>query len=102
MNGRTVCDRVPRCRPRHGVGHRRADRGRQDLFGGRRCGPDAAGYRPSAELRDASGLRNRTIAEKLFVSETTVKAHLRSINVKLGAQSRTHAVAVARQRGWIA
>jgi len=41
----------------------------------------------------ADGHRNREIADRLFVSETTVKAHLRSINVKLGAQSRTHAVA---------
>jgi len=45
----------------------------------------------------AEGHGNRSMAERLFVSETTVKAHLRSINVKLGAQSRTHAIAVARQ-----
>lgn len=45
----------------------------------------------------ADGLRNREIAERIFVSETTVKAHLRSINLKLGAQNRTHAIALARQ-----
>lgn len=45
----------------------------------------------------ADGHRNRAIAERLFVSETTVKAHLRSINVKLGAHNRTHALALARQ-----
>jgi LuxR family maltose regulon positive regulatory protein len=45
----------------------------------------------------AEGDSNRSMAERLFVSETTVKAHLRSINVKLGTQSRTQAVAVARQ-----
>jgi len=50
----------------------------------------------------ASGHSNRIIAEKLFVSETTVKAHLRSVNVKLDTHSRTHAVAVARQHGWVA
>ncbi|MFT3799730.1 MAG: LuxR C-terminal-related transcriptional regulator [Burkholderiaceae bacterium] len=49
----------------------------------------------------ARGLRNRAIADRLFVSETTVKAHLRSINSKLGAHSRTHAVALARERGLI-
>jgi LuxR family transcriptional regulator, maltose regulon positive regulatory protein len=50
----------------------------------------------------AGGRRNREIAERLFVSETTVKAHLRNINVKLGTQSRTHAIAVARQLGLVA
>jgi LuxR family maltose regulon positive regulatory protein len=50
----------------------------------------------------ASGRRNRSIADMLFVTESTVKSHLRSINVKLGSQSRTHAVAIARERGWIA
>ncbi|MCY1206652.1 HTH-type transcriptional regulator MalT [compost metagenome] len=49
----------------------------------------------------AGGHRNRVIADRLFVSETTVKAHLRSINVKLGTQSRTHAVAVGRQLGLV-
>lgn len=50
----------------------------------------------------ADGLRNRAIAERLFVSETTVKAHLRSINVKLGAHTRTHALALARQMNLLA
>lgn len=50
----------------------------------------------------AGGQRNRDIADGLFVSETTVKAHLRSINVKLGTRSRTHALAVGRQLGLIA
>ena len=45
------------------------------------------------------GHRNRAIAEKLFVSELTVKSHLRRISAKLGAQSRTEVVAIARQRG---
>jgi LuxR family maltose regulon positive regulatory protein len=49
----------------------------------------------------SAGHRNRVIAEKLFVSELTVKSHLRKINAKLGAQNRTQAVAIGRTRGLI-
>jgi LuxR family transcriptional regulator, maltose regulon positive regulatory protein len=49
----------------------------------------------------SAGHRNRVIAEKLFVSELTVKAHLRKINAKLGAQNRTQAVAIGRAMGVI-
>ncbi|CAE6821600.1 LuxR C-terminal-related transcriptional regulator [Paraburkholderia domus] len=49
----------------------------------------------------SSGHRNRIIAEKLFISELTVKSHLRKINAKLGAQNRTQAVAIGRTRGLI-
>ena len=47
------------------------------------------------------GLSNRSIAEKLFLSETTVKAHLRNINSKLSASNRTESVAIARDLGLI-
>lgn len=47
----------------------------------------------------SAGLRNRVIAEKMFLSEFTIKSHLRNINAKLGAQGRTEAVAIARQKG---
>jgi LuxR family maltose regulon positive regulatory protein len=43
-----------------------------------------------------TGLRNTEIANKLFVSETTVRTHLRNISAKLGARSRTEAVSLAR------
>lgn len=49
----------------------------------------------------AEGLRNREIADKIFLSETTIKAHLRRIHSKLDAHSRTQAVAIARRHGWI-
>jgi LuxR family maltose regulon positive regulatory protein len=49
----------------------------------------------------STGCRNRAIGEKLFVSEFTVKAHLHRINSKLGAHSRTEAVAIGRARGLI-
>lgn len=49
----------------------------------------------------ALGYQNRIMAEKLFVSEATIKAHLRNINAKLSTHSRTHAIAVARQLGLV-
>lgn len=47
----------------------------------------------------AEGHANRVIAERMCVSESTVKSYLRSINAKLGAENRTHAVAIARRLG---
>jgi DNA-binding CsgD family transcriptional regulator len=46
-----------------------------------------------------AGLRNREIGERLFISEETVKIHLRHIMEKLGAKDRTHAAAIANRRG---
>ena len=47
----------------------------------------------------AGGNRNRDIAERLFISEETVKVHIRHIMEKLGASDRTQAVAIAVRRG---
>jgi len=47
------------------------------------------------------GNRNRNIAERLFISEETVKAHIKHILEKLGANDRTQAVTIAAQRGII-
>jgi DNA-binding NarL/FixJ family response regulator len=47
------------------------------------------------------GNRNRDIAERLFVSEHTVKTHLKHILGKLGASDRTHAITIAARRGII-
>jgi DNA-binding NarL/FixJ family response regulator len=47
------------------------------------------------------GNRNRDIAERLFISEETVKVHLKHIMEKLGASDRTQAVAIAVRRGII-
>ncbi|WP_325170223.1 LuxR C-terminal-related transcriptional regulator [Noviherbaspirillum pedocola] len=49
----------------------------------------------------AEGYSNSALAERLFVSDSTVRTHLRNINGKLNAQSRTQAVAVARKLGII-
>jgi LuxR family maltose regulon positive regulatory protein len=45
----------------------------------------------------ASGLSNQEIAEQLVLALGTVKAHLHNIYGKLGVQSRTQAVARARE-----
>ena len=47
----------------------------------------------------AGGNRNRDIAERLFISEETVKVHIRHIMEKLGASDRTQAIAIAVRRG---
>jgi DNA-binding CsgD family transcriptional regulator len=47
----------------------------------------------------AAGQRNRAIAGKLHISENTVKFHLRNIFRKVGASSRTEAIAMAHSKG---
>jgi NarL family two-component system response regulator LiaR len=49
----------------------------------------------------ASGLSNREIAEKIFVSENTVKTHSSRLFDKLGAKRRTQAVQLGKQAGLI-
>jgi DNA-binding NarL/FixJ family response regulator len=51
--------------------------------------------------RVAHGNRNRDIGEQLFISEETVKVHMKHIMEKLGASDRTQAVAIAIRRGII-
>ena len=47
----------------------------------------------------AQGLTNREIAEKLFVSENTVKTHSSRVFDKLGARRRTQAVQLGKEFG---
>lgn len=49
----------------------------------------------------ADGNTNRVIGEALGISEPTVKTHMSTILVKLGAGDRTHAVTLALKRGYI-
>ncbi|NPT42768.1 response regulator [Paraburkholderia sp. 1N] len=49
----------------------------------------------------ARGKSNKEIGGNLYISETTVKSHLRSVFTKLNVVSRTEAIAVATRRGLI-
>jgi|SRR3954467_1865236 DNA-binding NarL/FixJ family response regulator len=49
----------------------------------------------------AGGNRNRDIGDKLFITEETVKVHIKHIMEKLGATDRTQAVAIGVRRGII-
>ncbi|WP_257385491.1 response regulator transcription factor [Tahibacter caeni] len=47
----------------------------------------------------AAGNSNKVVAARLGISEETVKAHMKSILAKLGANDRTHAVTIGLRRG---
>ena len=49
----------------------------------------------------ARGNANKIIAAELSLTEETVKSHIRNILSKLGANDRTHAVAIGLKRGII-
>ena len=63
---------------------------------------DALTDREIDVLREvAAGNANKMVAQRLNVSEETVKAHMKNILSKLGANDRTHAVTIALKRGII-
>jgi DNA-binding NarL/FixJ family response regulator len=63
-------------------------------------GDDSLTEREIEVLRHiAGGNRNRDIANRLFISEETVKVHMKHIMEKLGATDRTQAIAIAVRRG---
>ncbi|HYQ84578.1 MAG TPA: LuxR C-terminal-related transcriptional regulator, partial [Rubrobacter sp.] len=49
----------------------------------------------------ARALSNREIAERLHLSETTVKRHLSNVYEKLGVHTRAEAARKALSEGWI-
>ncbi len=71
-----------------------------------RASPQKLEQRPTAREGQvlqliADGLVNREIGERLFLSEETVKSHVRHLLAKLQARSRAHAVAIGYRRGLI-
>ena len=49
----------------------------------------------------ADGMSNADVAQRLFISQETVKSHVRHILVKLEADTRTQAVAIALREAMI-
>jgi two-component system NarL family response regulator len=49
----------------------------------------------------AKGMDNRAIAQALYISEGTVKSHVKAILRKLGAKDRTQAASIALRRGLV-
>jgi DNA-binding NarL/FixJ family response regulator len=49
----------------------------------------------------ASGCSNKLVADRLRISEDTVKGHVRNVLHKLKANDRTHAVTIALHRGFL-
>ena len=49
----------------------------------------------------AAGNSNKIVADRLKITEDTVKSHIRSILAKLDANDRTHAVTIALRRGFL-
>jgi DNA-binding NarL/FixJ family response regulator len=87
----------------------------RQVHAGKKCIPQEVASRLAEHLGDKAlsdrevevlqrvmgGNRNRDIADCLFISEETVKAHVKHIMEKLGAKDRTQAVTIAVQRGII-
>jgi DNA-binding NarL/FixJ family response regulator len=68
--------------------------------------PQEVGQDPTAREIEvlqliSDGLVNREIGVRLYLSEETVKSHVRHLLAKLQARSRAHAVAVGFRRGLI-
>jgi len=70
--------------------------------GGNTKDPDALSSRELEVLSEmAHGITNREIADKLCISQATVKTHVLNIFGKLGVSSRMSAVDAARRKGFI-
>ncbi len=83
------------------AGHRRVPREIADAIA-QHISSDELSMREIEVLRIvASGCSNKAVADRLSVSEDTVKSHMRSILSKLQANDRVHAVTIAMRRGFL-
>jgi DNA-binding NarL/FixJ family response regulator len=87
----------------------------RQVYTGRKCIPPPIAAHQAEHLGDealtskevevlarvAGGNRNRHIGRPLFISEDTVKSHLKQIMQKLGARDLTNALGIALRRGFI-
>jgi DNA-binding NarL/FixJ family response regulator len=91
-------------RPHHGSGYFR----RREVAAVPRTGTELAQRREADALSGreqevlrlvAAGHSNHEIGEKLFITEETVKSHIRRILRRLDVRNRAHAVSVGHSRG---
>lgn len=80
----------------------------EKLIKGRESGSDRLPHEMSLTEREleilclaASGLRNKEIADRLFLSQRTVEGHLNHVFNKLEVASRTEAIVQAAALGWL-
>ncbi len=87
----------------------------RQVYAGRRCVPPPAAPHPSTLIDDknltsrevevlaraAGGNRIREIGRQLFISDDSVKSHLKQVMHKLGARDQTNALCIAARRGFI-
>ncbi len=87
----------------------------RDVHAGKRCIPAVIANEIAAHLATdhlsgrelevlhlvASGNANKVIADRLGITEDTVKGHMRNVLLKLQANDRTHAVTIAMKRGYL-
>lgn len=69
--------------------------------GGDPAGPSLPPHQFSVLRLMASGFSNREIAERLEISENTVKGYVQEVLRRLGARNRLDAVMIAVRNGWI-
>lgn len=73
----------------------------QTMSGERTASEDITGREREVLRLLADGLSNAAIGQQLYISESTVKFHIRNLIRKLGVSKRTDAVYVASKRGLI-